>query len=157
MAPIVLGIVSLVLLAVLTATIAWVGRGLYRPIEQAQPVDNRAEIYGQLEMLAKRIDENSEEVDRLKLAVSDGIERVHRAETRIAKTVQSARRLVRENGLEHPGIEAEADELRERDDTGSPEPELQLMPPRVDTPARPTGIPGITQADLDAIREVMDA
>jgi len=77
-------------------------------------------------------------VDKLTLAVADGIERVARAENRIAKTVTSARRLVRENGLDHAGIEAEYDELQPRD--AEPQP-LPAMPAEVDSP-RAIRIPG---------------
>jgi len=54
----------------------------------------------------------------LTLAVDEGIRRVDRAEKRVAKTVTSARRHIREAGLEHPGLEAEYEELRTPDDNG---------------------------------------
>jgi len=59
------------------------------------------------------------DLDRLTLAVSEGIARTDRSEKRIQKTVTSARRLVRENGLEHAGIEAEFAELQPPDAEGS--------------------------------------
>lgn len=55
-------------------------------------------------------------IDELVLAVDEGIRRVDRAENRIQKTVTSARRLVRESGLEHAGIEAEYAELQPPDE-----------------------------------------
>lgn len=55
------------------------------------------------------------DMDRLKLAVSEGIARVDRSEKRIQKTVTSARRMVRDSGLEHAGIEAEFAELESPD------------------------------------------
>jgi len=63
-------------------------------------------------------------LDRLTGAVADGIERVTRSENRIQKTVTSARRLVRESGLEHAGIEAEYEELQPRNDEA-----VQPLPP----------------------------
>jgi len=77
----------------------------------------------------------------LVLAVDDGIRRVDRAESRIQKTVTSARRLVKESGLEHAGIEAEASELRDRDDERV-EP-LPAVPTPVESP-RAVRIPGGT-------------
>ncbi|MEE8492520.1 MAG: hypothetical protein V3S25_00635 [Nitrospirales bacterium] len=58
------------------------------------------------------------EVERLKFAIAEGIERTDRAEKRIRKSVSSARRLVTESGLEHPGLEAEDEEIRARDGEG---------------------------------------
>lgn len=75
----------------------------------------------------------------LTLAVAEGIERVTRAEKRIQKQVTGARRLVREAGLEHPGIEAEFAELESRDAEAG-----QELPP-VPTPLeerRAVRIPG---------------
>ena len=87
------------------------------------------------------------DLQQTKLAVSDGIARNTRAEKRIEKSIASARRLVAQNGLEHPGLEAEAAELRAGDDDRSEEPELQPVRSEV-VPDRPTGIPGISRADL---------
>jgi len=64
---------------------------------------------------AGRLSELSDRIDTLTLAVDEGIRRVDRAENRIQKTVTSARRLVRDAGLEHAGIEAEYEELQPRD------------------------------------------
>lgn len=80
-----------------------------------------------------------DEFKRLKAAIAEGIERVERAEKRVQKTVASARRLVKANGLEHPGLEAEADELRERDGEGI-EP-LPAVPKEVEA-VRTIRIPG---------------
>lgn len=66
------------------------------------PVDSGADL--RFEVLEGRM-------DRLTLAVSDGIGRAERVEKRIQKTVTSARRLVSEAGLEHAGIEAEHEQL----------------------------------------------
>jgi len=103
-------LVFLVVLASLAVTVMTVrGTRVVVPtnIEPIKPVDHQ----DALDLINARL-------DKMTLAVSDGIERVHRAESRIQKTVTSARRLVKENGLEHPGIDAEAAEIRERDENG---------------------------------------
>lgn len=88
-------------------------------------------------------DDLQRQIDRLQLAVSDGIERVARAESRVSKTVTSARRLLAEGGIEHAGLEAEAEELRGRNEpTSEAEPVPELQPVLVDD--RPSGIPGMT-------------
>jgi len=56
------------------------------------------------------------EIAILRVAVSEGIAGYNRHEKRVQKTVSSARRLVREAGLEHAGIEAEHAELQQGDD-----------------------------------------
>jgi len=92
-----------------------------------------------------------EEMADLKLAIDEGIRRVDRAEKRVQKTVTSARRLVRESGLEHAGIEAEFEELHGGNGEGvEPLPAVQpdvggtLEVDRFGDP-RPlkTGIPGL--------------
>jgi len=79
------------------------------------------------------------DVANLTVAVSEGIAGFKRHENRIQKTVTSARRLVREAGLEHAGIEAEYDELRPVD--AEAEPTLPPMPEEVAT-TRTIRIPG---------------
>jgi len=66
----------------------------------------------------------SHRIDHLQEAVAEGITKVTRNENRIAKTVTAARRLVREAGLEHPGIEAEHEELFPADDD-----RIEALPP----------------------------
>ena len=51
-------------------------------------------------------------VDDLKAAVAHGIEHVERTEARIRATVQRARKEFREGDYQHPGVEAEAEQLR---------------------------------------------
>jgi len=69
------------------------------------------------------------EMERLQEAVAHGITQVSRNENRIQKTVTSARRLVREAGLEHAGVEAEYEELQSRD--GEAVEALPAMPEEV--------------------------
>jgi len=88
------------------------------------------------------------ELERMKLAIAEGIERVDRAEKRIRKSVTGARKLVRENGLEHSGLEAEYDELRLDDGEPSQAVELPPLPASVE-PGRRIRFPGVSQAFLE--------
>jgi len=81
----------------------------------------------------------SHRIDHLQEAVAEGITKVTRNENRIAKTVTSARRLVREAGLEHAGIEAEFEELQPPDGEGI-EP-MPAMPEQVEE-GKTVRIPG---------------
>lgn len=81
------------------------------------------------------------EIESLTYAISEGIARTDRAEKRVQKTVSSARRLLRENGLEHAPLEAEVAELHEGDADRGPEGELPPLPESV-APARRVTWPG---------------
>jgi len=81
------------------------------------------------------------DVGNLTVAVSEGIAGYKRHENRINKTVTSARRLVRENGLEHAGIEAEFAELQPPD--AEPDQPLPAVPAEVET-GRTIRVPGGT-------------
>jgi len=78
-------------------------------------------------------------VDALTVAVSEGIAGYQRHEKRIQKTVTSARKLVRDSGLEHAGIEAEYAELQSRDD--DQDGPLPALPEEVEA-TRTVRIPG---------------
>jgi len=78
-------------------------------------------------------------LERLTVALDDGISGYRRAEKRIQKTVTSARRLVKESGLEHAALEAESEEIRGRDAEGIPP--LSAMPTPV-AATRTIRIPG---------------
>jgi len=90
----------------------------------------------------------TEDVKRLTIALDEGIAGYRRSEKRIQKTVTSSRRLLRENGLEHAGLEAEAQELRDRDD--EPIEPLPAMPEQVET-TRKVRFPGASQDFLRRI------
>jgi len=128
--------VSLLALATFTGLTVYVVRVVvsYR-IDQAGAVEEPVKDHA----LTERVDELAQRLDRLTLAMSDGIERVARAENRVQKTVTSARRAVRDAGLEHAGIEAEHEELQPRNAEGI-EP-LPALPAFVE-PTRTVRIPG---------------
>jgi len=130
-----LSIMVAVLAAALIATL-WIVVGVVR-----RPIDP---VPAPLEPLPPRawqddLTDLGLRIDRLTNAVADGIERVARSENRIQKTVTSARRLVKESGLEHAGIEAEAEQLRDTDDEGIQP--LPAVPEEVEQ-ARAIRIPG---------------
>lgn len=104
--------------------------------------------------LDKRVADNSAAIANLVVAVSDGIAHVKRHEVRVAKQVTGARRLLRENGLEHPGLEAEHEELRERDGEGSEQEEVLALPAPVEGDQRPSGIPGLTEEDVTRLKAI---
>jgi len=81
------------------------------------------------------------EMETLTFAIAEGIERTVRSENRVAKTVASARRLLASHGLTHPGLEAEAAQLADRDEGRSEEGELPEVP-RMVGEARTVRIPG---------------
>jgi len=129
----------------------YIFRAVSRRIDPAPPLadpDTLEALWKSLEGLEKRTLENAAQ---LRLAVSDGIERVARAEKRIQKTVTSARRAIRDAGLEHAGIEAEHDELQPRDDEPSRADSVLPLYEEVEAPAY-SGIPGLSGAELQEIR-----
>jgi len=148
MTPVILSIIGVAVLATLIYALQRLERVVLRSIAPSAPVADPQITPAMLVEISKEVDRNREAIGRLTLAVEHGIERVDPAEKRVQKTVTSARRLLRENGLEHAGLDAEASELRERDGEASEEPELQLVPAQV-APRRHTGIPGLSLETLD--------
>jgi len=140
----------------LMGSFIWAWRDFRSSIDPVAPLadpEGTEAVWKSLEGLEER---TLKQLADLTLAISDGIARNDRAEKRVQKTVTSARRLVREAGLEHAGIEAESDELRESDGDPGPEPELQLMQPSV-VPPRNTGIPGLSAETLAEMIEAHNA
>lgn len=85
-------------------------------------------------------------VATLTLAVAEGISHVKRAEKRVQGIIQGARKSLEERGLEHPGLEAEAQELLDLDGDPSEVSPLRIMPSEMgaaeEEPPVETGIPG---------------
>lgn len=91
----------------------------------------------------------------LTIAVSEGIERVDRAERRIGATVQRARKELKKLGLEDPGLEAEAHELRVLDGEGSGDGGVPELPEGVEPPVEaPSSIRGVPAAKLARVRRL---
>jgi len=131
-------LVSVMIAALLTVAGATVYVGRVVIASRIDPLPAPAEVPATPDWLDD-VGELNARVDRLTNAVADGIERVARSENRIQKTVTSARRLVREAGLEHAGIEAEHAQLQPPDDPGV-EP-LPALPEEMEE-ARTVRIPG---------------
>jgi len=111
----ILSIVALAIAGAFTGALWRLVGVLSRRIDTAQPVPVPVETRTEADPHTDELREIQARLDTLSLAVEDGITRIHRAESRIQKTVTSARRLVREAGLEHAGVEAEYEELRTPD------------------------------------------
>jgi hypothetical protein len=146
------GLVGIALLVAFMVT----GRALLRSYEAREPYVHPPAIDPALPEMRQAIESNAHEIDRLRLAVADGIERVDRAEKRVRKTVYGARKLLSDNGIEHAALEAEVAEIRERDGEASEQVELPEVQPDVE-PDRPTGIPGVSRAHLARLRETVSA
>ena len=87
------------------------------------------------------------------VAVSEGIERTERTERRIASTVARARKELRESGYDHPGVEAEAHELRNVDASGGGPVGVPPVPEEVaDDADHPSSIRGVPASALRRVR-----
>lgn len=94
--------------------------------EQLDTCSRRADfLEGAYKLLEQRM-------DNLTLAVDEGIRHVDRAEKRIRATVGRARRELREIGIESPGLEAEARDLRILDGGDGSEERMQALSAPVD-------------------------
>jgi len=135
MTPTILAVVGFMLAAALIVTLTRLQGVLAPKIDQTPPSEHQADpaVRNTWQLGIE------DELGSLRLAVADGIERVSRAEKRIQKQVTSARRLVREAGLEHAGVEAEYEELHVPDGEGI-EP-LSPVQPHMDN-VRSVRIPG---------------
>jgi len=142
--------VAIMALLALSGSILWVGRAFSSNIAVPEPPEDHSGIVERvvhLEGIAEGLDLRFE---ALTLAVSDGIARSDRAEKRVQRTVTSARRQIREAGLEHAGIEAEHDELRDSD--ADPIQDAQVLEVSASVaPRRNTGIPGMSSETLEEL------
>jgi len=110
---------------------------------------------GAHERLSDVVRELGNDVDDLKLAVAEGIERVDRAERRIKGTVKRARNKLKEHGVVDEGLEAEESQLREDDGIGSDTAGLQPMRPQmVDSNPQASSIRGVTADALKRVRGI---
>ncbi len=72
--------------------------------------------------------ENALAIDRLTLAVGEGIQNVTRIQNRITATVKSARKNLAEAGIESAALEGEWGELEHVDAEGSEDDEVPALP-----------------------------
>lgn len=138
-------------LALLTLAVAqlFLLRGSLSRNNELLAIDrHRPDTTEEIERLSRATAENYQRILELGLAVDEGIRFVKRAEKRVAKTVQGARRLLAASGLEHPGLEAEAAELRDLDDEPLGSEEVPALPEGLEDAEQyepepiGTGIPG---------------
>jgi len=147
-----LAVGTILALVVVSALLAYTVRAIPHLIPAALPDPHPQPTTKQLMEFGLQLERNERDIADLRLAVDHGIARVDRAEKRIQKTVTSARRLLREEGLEHAGIEAEYEQLQPGDaGPGDSDPMLPLYE-EVEAPTR-TGIPGLNSDELQQIRE----
>jgi len=149
-----LAVVATMALVALAGTLAWVARALSYNNERPAPVADLSPITKGLLELAAEVDRNRERIENLQLAVDVGIKEVNRVKSRIEKTVTHARRLAREAGVEHAGIEAEYEELRAGDDEVIEAEPLRALLPDV-VPLGRTGIPGLSAQTLEEMRSAV--
>ena len=89
----------------------------------------------------------------LRIAVSEGIERVDRADRRIKATIARARKELKDRGYEDPGLEAEAHELRVVDGDAGGIVEVPEVPEAVgDVAEAPSSIRGVPASALRQVR-----
>lgn len=118
MVPVILSIAALAVLGALIVFLWSMVRVLSRSLDRPLPELHSRDSQVPDSWTHEHIVLIEAELERLKIAISEGIARVDRHEKRVQKTVTSARRLVRDNGLEHAGIEAEHAELQSTDAEG---------------------------------------
>jgi len=143
---------AIVALVALTVSVVGATRAFSRRSEPVAVPDDHSDIVERLIALEGLGEENNQRFNALTTAVSEGIAGFKRHEKRVQRTVTSARRLIRENGLEHAALEGEFEELRDGDGAPGEEPELPSMPTLV-AESYDTGHPGVSPAELQIIRE----
>jgi len=117
---VVLSITIVVCTAALLAFL-WKALGVVGAMKEASPPDENLATTHDLAMISQRF---HAEIESLKFAIAEGIERTDRAEKRVQKTVAGARRQLSEAGIDNAPLAAEAAELRSRDEEGSDHREL---------------------------------
>jgi len=121
-----------------TATTVYVARAILLHTKEAPLLEIHSVSPDELAAVKAQFEA---EIQMLTMAVDTGIAGYQRAEKRVQKTVAGARRLLREAGIEHAPLEAEAAQLQSRDDEGSGEGKLPAVPESV-APPRTIRIPG---------------
>lgn len=87
-------------------------------------------------------------IERLGLAVAEGIEHVERKSKRIDGVIAGAQRRFAAEGYIDPSLEAEAGTLPELDGANGEEQRLLLLPEHVEVPSNPwASVPGLTPTE----------
>lgn len=109
-------------------------------------VSIQKEIYDRLHRL-------DSDFEKIRFAVSEGIERTDRAERRIHATIKRARKELKARGYEDPGLEAENLQLRLVDGDGGAEDGVPAVRSPVEEPAdAPSSIKGVPANYLRRVR-----
>jgi len=141
------------LLVLLATSLALLARSISTAVTSTPPVAHRCASMDGLADLVTALANQSSRIDDLTLAIDVGIKEVNRVRSRVEKTVTSARRAVRETGIEHAGIEVEYEELLDGDEShgeGERVPEVLPVLASPDIEYR-TGIPGLNSRTLEAM------
>jgi len=147
------GIFVIIIACVVSGALVYVARLIGSNIAPLGVVPYPTRTTADIEDWNRQIASIREELASMTLAIAEGISRTDRAEKRVQKTVAAARRQLSAAGIEHAGLEAEHDELRERNDEPSGSSEVLPLFEKVEEPTRRTGIPGIDSQQLAEIRE----
>ena len=111
------------------------------------------DIHDRLNRFGGIVGDLDRNLKEFQLALSEGIERVDRADRRIKATVARARKELKDRGYEDPGLEAEAHELRIVDGDGGEQGELPTVPSEVEQAAgEPSSIRGVSASTLQRVR-----
>jgi len=149
-------VILLVLLAALAVAHVGTARAVLRGQRELDAVRRLAETEVTVDLRSYDDTLIRAEIGRLALALGEGIEQRERNDRRIEATVRRAQKELREHGLEHAGLDAEAHELRLIDAAGGEEEFVQDVPDNVERHQDdnlPSGIPGMTKGQR---RELMN-
>jgi len=115
--------------------------------------DSHRELRSEVGALASAVEGMAGKLKDYSFALAEGIERTDRAERRIKATVARARKKLLEHGIEDPNLEAETDDLRERDGEGSdPDGVLPLRREVADPAQEASSIRGVSIETLRRAR-----
>lgn len=126
-------------------------------LEAATGMDGAASLEAALKALEtslrSELRTQADQVKRLTLGLAEGIEKVERKERRIDAVIGRARKELADSGVESPALEAENTELRLVDGTGGEEQGVPTVREELANFAdAPSSVPGVTKAQLRAIR-----
>lgn len=102
-------------------------------VERATTARHRTTTEAALERLAEGIEQGRADNKNMLFAISEGIERVDRAERRVKASIQRAQAKLRAHGLEDEGLEAEASEFLPANGDGGEPGRVPTMPPDVES------------------------
>lgn len=146
--PLLIGFVAL---ATSCGVVWWSVRALDRPETPPPPAYDDQAIVRALDDQRLRLLEQQQNIEKLTLAISEGIDRVDRSERRVRAAVQRAQRRLADHGFTDDTLEAEASGLRALNG-GDSEAEPVLPLPEEVEPAQNdifplSAVPGVFSAE----------